>query len=306
MPRSGDILSDRYKLKKRLGKGGFGMVFEAMVLADDERPKVAIKIENVSKTKRPQIHYEYRVLKSLRRGLEEAFRGRVPMVHEFLDSAGGDDRYQCIVMEKMGTNLQEIFDSYRGDVDDGVRDKPFTAEEVFMVADQAIDCVRAVHSCGFVHRDIKPENFCVRHDDSNRLCIVDFGLSKRFRDSHGAHIPHRMGKGLLGTPRYTSIRCHEGHELSRRDDMESLLYMVLYFFRPGLPWQGTRNRDKKKKYKAILQKKKRAIQSGELFMGLGEAFATLLRQVHDTGFDAEPGYNQVKSALRTMLSQKQR
>ena len=67
-----------------------------------------------------------------------------------------------------------------------------------------------------IHRDIKPENFCVRHDDSNRLCIVDFGLSKRFRDSHGAHIPHRMGKGLLGTPRYTSVRCHEGHEQSRR------------------------------------------------------------------------------------------
>ena len=171
-----------------------------------------------------------------------------------------------------------------------------------MVADQALDCIRAVHDCGFVHRDIKPENFCVRHEDSNRLCIVDFGLSKRFRSSTDVHIPHRMGKGLLGTPRYTSVRCHEGHEQSRRDDMESFLFMLLYLYRPGLPWQGTRHKDKKKKYRAILQKKKRSIESGELFQDLGAPFATLLQeQVRDLRFDEEPNYKRIRSTLRRIL-----
>ena len=275
-------------------------MFDA-VRVDDPTKGVAIKIEDVSKTRRPQIHYEYRVYRSLHRALEGAQKRRVPLVYAFLDTAGGDDRYQGLVLEKMGVNVQEIFDSYRADVQAGVRSKPLTGAEVFMVADQALECVRAVHDCGFVHRDIKPENFCVRHEDSNRLCIVDFGLSKRYRTRTLEHIPHRTGKGMLGTPRYTSIRCHEGHELSRRDDMESLLFMVLYLCRPGLPWQKTRNKDKKKRYRAILNKKRDAVETGSLFKGLGPGFAELFRSVRALGFAERPDYNRARELIHKSL-----
>ena len=300
MPRKGDI-TGRYKLTSRLGKGGFGMVFEAKTIDNPNAEHLAIKFEDVSKTRRPQIMYEFRVYKSLWRLLRGVHRTRVPVVYSFLRTAGGDDRFQGIVMEKMGPNVQQIFDSYRGDVADGLREKPFTSQEVFMVADQALDCLQAVHSCGFVHRDIKPENFCVRVDDTNRLCIVDFGLSKRYLDADSKHISPRTGKSLLGTPRYTSVRCHEGHELSRRDDVESLLFMILYMTRPGLPWQKVRHKDKHKRYNIIMQKKRRSIDDGRLFAGL-PAFADMFSRVQNLSFTARPDYENVRKTLKQCLT----
>ena len=166
-----------------------------------------------------------------------------------------------------------------------------------MVADQALECLRAVHMCGFIHRDIKPENFCVRVENSNKLCVVDFGLSKRYIDKDGDHIPHRRGKGLLGTPRYTSIRCHQHHEQSRRDDVESLLFMILYLYHSRLPWQKTKHKNKKKRYAMILDKKLKAIESGTLFEGLHSAFSAIFAKVRDMEFTETPAYEEIRSAL---------
>ena len=132
---------------------------------------------------------------------------------------------------KMGLNLQELFNSFREDVEDGLKDYPFTKKEIFMVADQALDCINAIHDCGFVHRDIKPDNFCVRDTNSNELCSIDFGLSKRFMTGEGATSPCVATKAFFGTPRYASLRCHQGYQLSRRDDLESFLAHGAVFFR---------------------------------------------------------------------------
>ena len=115
---------------------------------------------------------------------------------------------------------------------------------------QIITRLEQIHRKGFVHRDIKANNFTIgRGDKANTVYIIDFGLAKKYKDlKTGQHIAIRGGKSLVGTARYASIASHDGYEQCRRDDLESLGYLLLYFLRGKLPWQGIQMHDKNEKY----------------------------------------------------------
>ena len=115
---------------------------------------------------------------------------------------------------------------------------------------QIITRLEQIHRKGFVHRDIKANNFTIgRGDKANIVYIIDFGLAKKYKDlKTGQHIAIRGGKSLVGTARYASIASHDGYEQCRRDDLESLGYLLLYFLRGKLPWQGIQMHDKNEKY----------------------------------------------------------
>ncbi|KAL6974934.1 non-specific serine,threonine protein kinase [Sarracenia purpurea var. burkii] len=120
-----------------------------------------------------------------------------------------------------------------------------------------INRVEYMHSRGFLHRDIKPDNFLMGlGHKANQVYIIDYGLAKKFRDlqTH-KHIPYRENKNLTGTARYASVNTHLGVEQSRRDDLESLGYVLMYFIRGSLPWQGLKAGTKKQKYDKISEKK---------------------------------------------------
>ena len=108
-----------------------------------------------------------------------------------------------------------------------------------------------MHAHGFLHRDLKPENFLMGLKSKTHVThIIDFGLSKSFI-SENQHIPYRKGKGLVGTARYASINAHLGKEISRRDDLEALGYVLLYFLRGSLPWQNLPGDTSSEKYRKI-------------------------------------------------------
>lgn len=152
----------------------------------------------------------------------------------------GDNSY--LVIDLLGPSLEDLF-LYCS--------RHFTTKTVLMLADQMISRVEFLHSKCYLHRDIKPDNFLMgmgRH--FNRVFIIDFGLAKKYMCSKTKkHIPYRFvspdlittirdNKNLTGTARYASINTHIGIEQSRRDDLEALGYVLMYFIRGSLPWQG--------------------------------------------------------------------
>jgi serine/threonine protein kinase len=115
-----------------------------------------------------------------------------------------------------------------------------------------IKIVEYVHAKNIIHRDIKPENFLIGKGRSKqRIFIINFGVAKKYRSSRGEHIKYREGKGLTGTAKYASINTHMGIEQTRRDDLESLGYIFIYFLNGKLPWQGLRTKNLQEKFKKI-------------------------------------------------------
>lgn len=133
-----------------------------------------------------------------------------------------------------------------------------------------------------------------------QIYIIDFGLAKRYRDPKtGLHIPYIDGKSLTGTARYASINTHLGIEQSRRDDLESLGYVLVYFLRGELPWQGMKAKTMKEKYEKIMEKKI-ATPVDSLTKGFPEEFSTFINYTRDLKFDDRPDYGFLKRLFKTI------
>ena len=153
----------------------------------------------------------------------------------------------------------------------------------------------------FIHRDIKPDNFLMGLGRrSNVVYVIDFGLAKRYRDpkTH-VHIMYRENKHLTGTPRYASINNHLGIEQSRRDDLESLGYVFMYFLRGSLPWQGLRANTKKQKYQKIMEKKM-ATPIDLLCKGFPDEFRIYFEYCRALRFADKPDYSYLRRLLKDL------
>ncbi|KAJ7815118.1 putative casein kinase i alpha, partial [Mycena olivaceomarginata] len=201
----------KYRLKKKIGSGSFGDIYLAINVVSGE--EVAVKLEPV-KAKYPLLEHETKVYKILAGGLG------VPVVRWF----GIEGDYNVMVLDLLGSSLIPL----------RITSTFATANSVLLLlADQLISRMEYIHSRDYIHRDIKPENFVMGIGKGrNQLHVIDFGLSKSYRDSNTHfHIPYKQNKKLTGTARYVSISTHLGAEQGRRDDLEALAYVLMYFLR---------------------------------------------------------------------------
>ena len=173
-----------------------------------------------------------------------------------------------------------------------------------MVAKQMLSRVQTIHEKNLIYRDIKPDNFLIGRPGTkagNVIHVVDFGMAKQYRDPKTKqHIPYRERKSLSGTARYMSINTHLGREQSRRDDLEALGHVFLYFLRGGLPWQGLKAATNKQKYEKIGEKKQTTAIK-DLCEAFPEEFCKYLTYVRNLGFEDTPDYDYLRELFTQAL-----
>ncbi|CCF60387.1 hypothetical protein KAFR_0K00320 [Kazachstania africana CBS 2517] len=259
----------KFRIGKKIGSGSFGEIYHGTNLISGE--EVAIKLESI-RSRHPQLEYESRVYRYLSGGVG------LPFVRWF----GREGEYNAMVIDLLGPSLEDLFNYCH---------RKFSLKTVIMLALQMICRIQYIHGRSFIHRDIKPDNFLMGTGKrGSTVHIIDFGLSKKYRDFNThRHIPYRENKSLTGTARYASVNTHLGIEQCRRDDLESLGYIFVYFCKGSLPWQGLKATTKKQKYDRILEKKL-SINMDTLCQGLPIEFKYYMDYCKNLKFDERPDY----------------
>mmetsp|Transcript_4870 Transcript_4870/g.11109 ORF Transcript_4870/g.11109 Transcript_4870/m.11109 type:complete len:443 (+) Transcript_4870:145-1473(+) len=273
----------KYRLGRKIGSGSFGDIYLGTNMTTGE--EVAIKLESV-KTKHPQLLYESKIYRILHGGLG------IPNVRWY----GIEGDYNVMVLDLLGPSLEDLF-NYCG--------RRFQLKTVLMLADQLLGRLEYVHTKSFIHRDVKPDNFLIGLGKRQSVIhIIDFGLAKKYRDprSH-QHIPYRENKNLTGTARYASINTHIGIEQSRRDDLESLGYVLMYFIRGSLPWQGLKANTKKQKYERIMDRKM-STSTEQLCKGYATEFRSYFEYCRSLRFEDRPDYAYLKRLFKELFYRK--
>jgi len=270
----------KFRVGPKVGSGSFGEIYAGTNVHTGE--DVAIKLEPI-KSKHPQLLYESKIYRVLQGGYG------IPGVKWF----GTEGDYNVLVIDLLGPSLEDLF-NFCG--------KRFSLKTTLMIADQMISRLEFMHSRSYIHRDVKPDNFLIGAGSRKHIVhVIDFGLAKKYQDPrNGRHIPYIEGKNLTGTARYASINTHLGLEQSRRDDMESLGFVLMYFLRGSLPWQGLKANTKKQKYHRILERKQ-ATHPDLLCRGYPSEFKDYFVHCTSLGFEDRPDYRYLKRIFKDLF-----
>lgn len=271
----------KFRLVGRLGSGSFGAVYVGANISTGE--KVAIKIESL-RCKHPQLLYEAKLCKNLSGGVG------IPNVHWY----GIEGDFNVMVIDLLGPTLHDLHQSC---------DNKFSLNTVLKLADQMMNRVEYLHAKNLIHRDIKPHNFCIGLGRSaNLVHVIDFGLAKKYRDSKTLqHIPYREHRPLTGTAIFASVNAHVGIEQSRRDDLESVGYVLVHFVTGTLPWQDLQGSTRHEKLERIMDKKI-STPVEALCKNLPGEFMTYMNYCRSLRFEDRPDYAYLRGLLRDLFS----
>ena len=197
-------------------------------------------------------------------------------------------------MQLLGKSLDNIFEEHN---------KKFSIKTICMIGIQILDRIEYMHSKHLVHGDIKPDNFVLGlNEESHIIYIIDLGLCQKYRSAITLkHLPFKEKTKFIGTPRYASINSLKRYKLSRRDDLESMGYSLIYFLRGNLPWQGLQVNFPDDRKKRILEKKE-SISAEELCKGFPIEFTEFLNYARKLEYEQEPDYKYLRGLLYNVLS----
>lgn len=275
----GKCINNRYTIRRNLGGGSFGDVYEA----EDSQTQQIVALKFETNNSSPQLPNEYKMYKQV-----DSMDG-IPNIYGLYDYG----KSKILVMDQMGPSLESMFRKCG---------KKFSLKTVLMIADQCLRIIQYVHSSGILHRDIKPQNFLVgRGSLRNKIFLIDFGVSTLYIDTKtGEHKTHTNNNGLVGTPYYVSINTHLGEQQSRRDDLESIAYMLIRFIKGSLPWQGLKIKNKEERNEKITQIKIQT-QPDALCEGIPKEFKAFIEVVRRLRYDDNPKYHIYRSMFNTLL-----
>lgn len=271
---------DIYHIEQKISEGSFGTVYLGFNSLNSK--KVAIKVEKNSFSMFNVLYKEAQILKKLQ-GLEG-----IPKLYYF----GQKFIYHAMIIELLGKDLLQFYKKSRR----------FSLKTVCKIAFQLLQILNRIHEKGVVHRDLKPENIVVGLENSpNLLYLIDYGIAKEFIEN-GKHIPYMEGRPFIGTIRFASLAAHKGIELSRKDDLESLGYLLIFFLKGKLPWQLYEKMSQKQR-KETVAKLKENTKTEDLCENLPMAFTTYLKYVKNLSFKEIPNYSYLKGIFSQLADE---
>lgn len=264
-------VQDKFKFLNKIGSGSFGSVYKIIYLKN--KHICACKVEEVSSDNmgKRKLKGEYLLYKRFRIKNITC----VPEVYSYIET----HTRSMMMMELLGKSLDNVFEE---------NNKKLNIKDVCKYAIDIIKGLETIHRVGIIHRDIKPSNFMF-NINGDKLYIMDFGLSKLWFENN-QHIDYKNNRSMIGTPRYASVNVHMGIEPSRRDDMESVGYLLIYLAKGSLPWQGLKKKSKGNSTDQIGEKKM-MIDLRALCKGLPDCFYEYLNYTRNLDFTQKPDYD---------------
>ena len=272
-------------LNKKIGSGSFGQIYQCLNKKTNEM--LACKIESINELK-PQLYHESKIMQLMKNCTG------FPTCYDFILT----EQDKILIMDLLGSNLDTIMNKLpsKNSI------KRFSFKTSLMIMIQCLERLKSLHEKGIIHRDIKPENFVIGPKNKERIIyLIDFGLSKKI--SKDKIIPTvKADRNIIGTMRYISMNTHQGYEQGKRDDLESLFYIIIYFIKGELPWQNIKTKSKAEKYSKIFEIKKKVTENGDLVEGLPLEMAKILEYILGLNFFEKPNYLLIKNAVEIMLN----
>jgi len=268
-----DLINNKYKIIEKLGEGSFGNIFKACNIRT--REIVVVKIESILGATKLLRHETivYQYLKDT---------PGVPKIKWY----GKDNLNYYMVLELLGPSIQNV----------KMKSKDFSLRTTLSIGLKVLTLLNTIHEKGLVHRDVKPDNFLFGLTNKTDLYIIDFGFCKSFIENE-THIPFKKTSGLIGSNTFASINAHDFNELSRRDDLESLSYLMIYLFHGRLPWQNIMVSNVEERNKIIKEYKMRIMLDPDIH----PVFKKFLQNIRSLSFEEKPNYDQLHFILENEL-----